>query len=120
MKAEQSIAIMKALADQSRIAIVNSLLEQPQYVEEIARRHALATSTVSFHLRKLEQAGLVTSRKEQYYAVFQANDQIFATTLREIVSVPPAGKELQDERMEEYRQKVLESFFRNGRLEKLP
>jgi hypothetical protein len=120
MKAEQSIAIMKALADRSRIAIANSLLEQPQYVEEIARRHALAPSTVSFHLRKLEQAGLVTSRKEQYYAVFTANDEMFATTLREIVSVPPDGKELQDERMEEYRRKVLESFFRNGRLEKLP
>ena len=36
MEAEQSIAILKALADQSRLAIVNSLLERSQYVEEIA------------------------------------------------------------------------------------
>jgi DNA-binding transcriptional regulator YhcF (GntR family) len=120
MKAEQSIAIMKALADRSRIAIANSLLEQPQYVEEIARRHALAPSTVSFHLRKLERAGLVTSRKEQYYTVFRANDEMFSATLRDIVSSPTAGKELQDERMGEYRRKVVESFFRDGRLEKLP
>ena len=120
MKTEQSIAIMKALGDQSRLAIVNSLLERSQYVEEIAKRHALAPSTVSFHLRKLEQAGLVSSRKEQYYMVFQANNAIFDTTLREIVSAPPVGKELQDGRMEEYRRKVLETFFRHGRLEKLP
>ncbi len=66
MKAEQSLAIMKALADESRLAIVNSLLEHSQYVEEIAKRHDLAPSTVSFHLKKLEQAGLVKSRKEQY------------------------------------------------------
>jgi DNA-binding transcriptional regulator YhcF (GntR family) len=111
---------MKALADQSRLAIVNSLLESSQYVEEIAKRHDLAPSTVSFHLRKLEQAGLVSSRKEQYYVVFRANDEIFNTTLREIVSVHPVGKELQDGRMEEYRRKVLEAFFRHGRLEKLP
>jgi DNA-binding transcriptional regulator YhcF (GntR family) len=120
MKTEQSIAIMKALADKSRLAIINSLLEHPQYVEEIAQRHALATSTVSFHLRKLEQAGLVSSRKEQYYVVFQANAAIFDTTLRELVSAPPAGKELQDERMDDYRRKVLEVFFRHGILEKLP
>ena len=120
MKTEQSIAIMKALADQSRLAIINSLLERAQYAEEIARRHALAPSTVSFHLRKLEQAGLVSSRKEQYYVIIRANDAIFDTTLREIVSAPPAGRELQDRRMEEYRRKVLETFFRHGVLEKLP
>jgi DNA-binding transcriptional regulator YhcF (GntR family) len=120
MKTDQSIAIMKALGDRSRLAIVNSLLERSQYVEEIASRHGLAPSTVSFHLRKLEQSGLVSSRKEQYYVVFRANDEIFDTTLREIVSVHPVGKELQDERMEQYRHKVLASFFRHGRLEKLP
>ena len=120
MKTEQSIAIMKALADQSRLAIVNSLLGGAQYVEEIARRHALAPSTVSFHLKKLEQAGLVSSRKEQYYVVMRVNDTIFDTTLREIVSAPPVGRELQDGRMEEYRRKVLETFFRHDRLEKLP
>ncbi len=120
MKTEQSIAIMKALSDQSRLAIINSLLERSQYVEEIAKRHGLAASTVSFHLRKLEQAGLVSSRKEQYYVVIQANDAIFDTTLREIVSAPTAGRELQDGRMEEYRHKVLETFFRHGTLEKLP
>ncbi len=120
MDTEQSISIMKALADKSRLAIINSLLEQSQYVEEIAKRHALATSTVSFHLRKLEKAGLVISHKEQYYVVFQANRSIFDTTLREIVSAPTAEKELQDLRMDEYRRKVLEVFFRHGTLVKLP
>lgn len=120
MKAEQSIVIMKALADESRLAIINSLLEQSQYVEEIAKRHALAPSTVSFHLKKLEQAGLVSSRKEQYYVVVAVNEPLFDTTLREIVSATPAGKELQAERMDEHRRKVIETFFRHGTLEKLP
>lgn len=120
MKAEQSIAIMKALADESRLSIVRSLLEQSQYVEEIAKRHALAPSTVSFHLKKLEQAGLVSSRKEQYYVVVQANEPLFETTLKEIVSASPASKDAQNERINDYRRKVLESFFRHGQLEKLP
>lgn len=120
METDQSIAILKALADQSRLAIVNSLLEHSQYVEELAKRHDLAPSTVSFHLRKLEKAGLVQSRKEQYYVVFRANAEIFDTTLRELVAAQPVAKELQVGRMDEYRRKVLEAFFRQGRLEKLP
>lgn len=120
MKADQSLAIMKALADESRLAIVKSLLEQSQYVEEIAKRHALAPSTVSFHLKKLEQAGLISSKKEQYYVVIRTNEPLFDTTLREIVSATPVRKELQDERMDVYRRKVLETFFRHDRLEKLP
>lgn len=120
MEPEKSIAITKALADQSRLAMINSLLERSQYVEELAKRHGLAPSTVSFHLRKLEQAGLVTSRKEQYYVVVSANTHLLDTTLREIIAANPAGKELQEVRMDEYRRKVLETFFRDGRLEKLP
>jgi len=121
MNTQQSLAIMKALADESRLAIVNSLLERSQYVEEIASRHALAPSTISFHLKKLEQAGLVSSRKEQYYVVVNANEPLFDTTLRQLVTAAaPAEKVLQDERFAAYRTKVLESFFRHGRLEKLP
>lgn len=120
MKNEQSLAIMKALGDQSRLAIVKSLLDQPQYVEEIAQRHNLAPSTVSFHLRKLEHAGLVSSRKEQYYVVFAPNEQLFDATLRQIVLAHPVGTAVQDDRMAAYRDKVVATFFRSGRLEKLP
>jgi DNA-binding HxlR family transcriptional regulator len=120
MQIEESIAIMKALGDKSRLSIMQSLLGRPQYAEEIAKRHGLAASTVSFHLRKLEQAGLITSRKEQYYVVVQANQPLLETTLRELVAAPFAGKELQDERMDQHRRKVLESFFKHGMLEKLP
>lgn len=121
MNADQSISIMKALADKSRLAIVNSLLEQPQYVEEIARRHALAPSTVSFHLKKLEKAGVISSRKEQYYVVVEVNDEILERTLREIVtSSASTSRDLQDQRMQSFHRKVLASFFKEGVLEKLP
>ena len=120
MKPEQNLAIMKALADKSRLAMVNSLLERSQYAEELAKRHSLAASTVSFHLRKLEQAGLVRCRKEQYYLVIEANQAILNTTLRQIVAASPPSQELQDQRITDYHRKVLDSFFHNGRLEKLP
>ncbi|QEM68825.1 metalloregulator ArsR/SmtB family transcription factor [Geobacter sp. FeAm09] len=120
MNVTQSLAIMKALADESRLAIVSSLLEQPQYAEEIAKRHALAPSTVSFHLKKLEQAGLIDSRKEQYYVVVTANVPLLGTTLKELVAACATGKALQDERFDAHRIKVIATFFPHGTLERLP
>lgn len=120
MDAAQSLAIMKALADQSRLAIVSSLLDRPHYAEDLAKRHALAPSTISFHLKKLEQAGLISSRREQYYVVVQANEPLFATTLKELVSICATGKALQDERSGAHRAKVITTFFPHGVLEKMP
>lgn len=111
---------MKSLADTSRLQVLNAVLQKPQYVEELAHRINLAVSTVSFHLKKLENAGLVYKKKEQYYIVYHANSEIFNLSLREIVSFENIEKFVQDERIEKYRQKVLKAFMKNKRLIKLP
>ena len=82
MKLQESLMIFKALSDSSRLLIVSSLLQKPQYVEELAQRLNLADSTVSFHLKKLETAQLVYKEKQQYYVIFHLNEQIFDSTLR--------------------------------------
>ena len=120
MDTEQSLAIIKALADASRLAIVGSLVERPHYVEEIAQRHALAPSTVSFHLKKLEKAGIVRSRKEQYYVVVEANETLLGITLKDLVHVSAVQKNEGEQRVDVYRHKVLNTFFRQGMLERLP
>ena len=120
MEISDSISIMKALADSSRLLIVNSLMEKPQYVEELAQRLNLAVSTVSFHLKKLEAANLVFKRKEQYYVVYYLNDRIFYTTLKDITSFKNEYKVVQNERIAAYKAKVLKTFFSKGKLIKLP
>jgi hypothetical protein len=116
----KNIEIMKSLADASRLQVLNSLIDKPQYVEELAQRMNLAVSTVSFHLKKLEKAGLVYKTKEQYYIIYHIREDIFNKTLRELTCFENLDKFIQDERMEKYRQKVLKTFFVNGRLIKLP
>ena len=119
METTDSLKIMKALADSSRLMLVQTL-QQPQYVEELAQRCNLAASTVCFHLGKLEKAGLVRKRKEQYYAVYSLNDDIFAKSLRELTSFPNPEQRAQDERVARYRGKVLKAFTKNGRVARLP
>jgi hypothetical protein len=119
MEIAECVQVMKALADGSRLLLVQAL-QQPQCVEELAQRCNLAASTVCFHLGKLEKAGLVRKRKEQYYAVYSLNDAIFDKSLRELASFRNAEQHIQEERLQRYRGKVLKAFMKNGRAIRLP
>jgi hypothetical protein len=116
----KSIEIIKSLADTSRLRVLKCLMDKSQYVEEIAQRMNLAVSTVSFHLKKLEKAGLINKVKEQYYFVYHINEDVFNLTLRELTDFENFEKFIQDERIEKYRQKVLKTFIKENRLTKLP
>jgi predicted transcriptional regulator len=120
MEISKSIGIMKSLADTSRLRVLNALMDKSQYVEELAHRLNLAASTVSFHLKKLEAAGLVNQKKEQYYIIYSINESLFNLTLKEILESEDIEKYMQTERIEQYRQKVLKTFYKKGRLMQLP
>lgn len=120
MNVVESIQIMKALADGSRLMIVNSLMEKPQCVEELAERFNLAASTVSFHLKKLENAHLLQKEKKQYYVFFSLNPRIFESTLGQLISFENIEKFVQEERIQKYKEKVIRTFFEKGTLQRLP
>jgi len=116
----ESINIMKALADSSRLMILNSLFEKAQYVEELSERLNLSASTISFHLKKLEKARLVVKEKKQYYSEFHVNKEIFDSPLKELTTFKNMEKYVQDERVKKYKDKVITTFFENGRLKQMP
>lgn len=120
MEISKSIEIMKSLADTSRLRVLNALMTKPRYVEELAVSLNLAASTVSFHLKKLEKAGLIHKTKDQYYIVYGVNDKLLNLSLRELTSFEDIERFAQDERHEKYKRKVLKAFFRNDKLTKLP
>ncbi|MCA9880183.1 MAG: winged helix-turn-helix transcriptional regulator [Thermomicrobiales bacterium] len=62
----------RALADPTRLRIVDLLLEGDLYAQEIVARLGVAQSAASRHLSQLERAGIVTvaaRRGSKYYAV---------------------------------------------------
>ncbi len=120
MKFSESISIIKALADSSRLRVLDALVEKPHYVEELSERLHLAVSTVSFHLKKLEQANLVSKVKEQYYVMFYANRNALSLTLHDLISVDDLEKSVQEERIQEYKAKVIRTFFEDGKLTRIP
>jgi ArsR family transcriptional regulator len=58
------IRLMKALSDPNRVKILKMLQQRVMCVCELRAALNLAQPTVSSHLRLLEEAGLVRSRKE--------------------------------------------------------
>jgi ArsR family transcriptional regulator len=62
------LKVMKALSDPSRIKIVKMLQHKTLCVCEIQAALALSQSTVSSHLRILEDAGLVSFEKDGLWA----------------------------------------------------
>ncbi|MGZ3670719.1 MAG: ArsR family transcriptional regulator [Bdellovibrionota bacterium] len=59
---DERIAILKSLADATRLHLVNALLEKPHCVEDLAERLRRSPSTISFHLRLLEEARELANR----------------------------------------------------------
>ena len=120
MTEQQAIALFKCLADKSRIQILKSLMEEEMYVERLAERIGVTAATISFHLKKLEDVGAVKSRKDQYYTMYSINPEVFNVAILDILKEESEEKELQKERDELYRKKVIDSFFEYGKLKSIP
>ena len=75
---------------------------------------------MSFHLKKLADAGAVTSYKSHYYMMYSLNKDVFETSMLEIIREKSDEAEIQAQRDAEYRKKVIDAFFEYGKLKSIP
>lgn len=116
-KNDQALNLFKALGDKTRLAIVRILWQSDSYVELIASKLSLSAGTVSFHLRKLENAGLVTCHRSQFYVIYSLNRGQLEARIADFIDVPLT---LSTDGDKKYREQVLSAFFEYGRLTRLP
>ena len=115
-----ALMIFKVLADDTRLRILQALREKDLYVELLAERLNLTPPTISFHLKKLQDAGLVDARREQYYTVYSLRQDVFDLRLDELLFSSEDSKAAEDLREEQYRRKVLKSCMPDGVCKALP
>ena len=120
MTEEQVLQLFKCLADRSRLRILQSLLQEDMYAERLAQRLGVTPATVSFHMKKLEENGLVTSRADQYYTMYTLRREGLTHSVLELIGSACDGRSEQERRDEAYRKKVIETFFEYGRLRAIP
>lgn len=116
----EALPLFKLLADDTRLRILQALSEKETYTELLAERLQLTPATVSFHMKKLQAAGLIDARREQYYTVYSLRAPVFSATLSSLIFQP--GKDAAGEEMREemYRRKILKSFMPDGYCRVMP
>lgn len=76
MKSEEVIQALGALAQESRLAVFRLLVKRgpPGYTpSELAERIDIPAPTLSFHLKELQRARLLTVRREGRFLHYSAN-----------------------------------------------
>ena len=117
---EELVSFFKALADANRLRIVGLLAQQPYSVEQLAAILDLRPSTVSHHLSKLADVGLVSAKAESYYNVYQLEEEKLQQT-RLMFSQQDLASVVEDVDLNAYDRKVVEDYsLPDGKLKTIP
>ena len=118
---EELLTFFKALADSNRLKIVGLLAEKSYSVEELAELLQLKPSTISHHLSRLSEAGLVQSHSESYYNVYQLDQSVLEEKARRMFSQGKLSSVAAEVDADAYDKKVVKDYTRrDGSLKTLP
>lgn len=113
---KEKLELLKILADETRLEILNILMKEDSYVEKIACELSLTPATICYHLKKMESAGVVNCSRSQFYIIYSLNRDIFDKPLYELIK---KDTEVVDKE-EKYKKEVLSNFFKYGKLTQIP
>lgn len=113
---KEKLQLLKLLADETRLEILNILLREDSYVEKLACELSLTPATICYHLKKMESAGIVNCSRTQFYMIYSVNREIFDKPLYALIKkdTPTIDTE------EKYKKEVLSHFFKYGKLTQIP
>ena len=118
---EELLSFYKALADANRLKIVGLLAGRSYSVEELAALLDLRPSTVSHHLAKLAEAGLVTAQAESYYNVYRLEEHALEERARRLLSREDFTTAVAELDLDGYDRKVIADYTRrDGSLKTIP
>ncbi len=76
----ESVARFAALADPTRLAILQTLSGQPRCVCDVNEAVPVAANVLSYHLKVLREAGLVTATRRGRWVDYALDDAALAAT----------------------------------------
>jgi len=118
---EELLAFFKALGDEKRLKIVGLLAQKSLCVEELAAIRDLSPATVSHHLRKLVEAGLVAASAEGYYNVYSLRAEALREMSKRLLTTETFQDTARTLDLGSYDRKVLRDYLsEDGHLKKIP
>jgi predicted transcriptional regulator len=118
---EHLVRFFKVLGEPNRLKIVGVLAKRPHTVEELATLLGVGPSTVSHHLSRLADAGLVSARAEGYYSIYSLETEVLTTMAKTLLREAEGPPRVEDEDAPAFDRKVLATFTApDGRITAFP
>jgi len=117
----EMLEFLKTLADINRIRIIALLSERACSVEELAALLSIKPPTVSHHLAKLLQLGLVSAKADGYYTMYRLDKRALESRSRSLFSEENLAASIVGVDANAYDHKVIHDYSRkDGRLKTIP
>jgi hypothetical protein len=114
------LAFFKALADESRLRIVGILASGERSVDELAALLELRAPTVSHHLARLRDLGVVSMRAEGNLHLYRLEADRLRGLSRHVLALDQMVARADNVDAAAWQRKVLRDFFDGERLKEIP
>lgn len=115
------IRFFKALADSNRLKIIGLLARESLSVEQLAAILHLSPSTISHHLSKLAEAGLVSASARSYYNIYRLEQKNLENLAQHLLKSDTLQSIASGVDMDAYDRKVISDYLMpDGRLKTIP
>jgi biotin operon repressor len=120
-QSDELLNFFKALSDANRLKIVGLLAQQSYSVEELAAMLELRPPTVSHHLSKLSEVGLVSARAVSYYNLYKLETGALQAMARRLLATETLPEVAAGVDLDAYDRQVLGNYATpDGRLKQIP
>jgi len=120
MQLENVLAFFKVLSDESRLKIVGILASKERSVDELAGLLDLRAPTVSHHLARLKEAGLVSMRSEGTTHLYSLNAKELRSLSKQVLAMDTIVTIADEVTTDSWERKILTDFFDGHRLKEIP
>jgi predicted transcriptional regulator len=114
------LPFFKALADASRLRLLGILAGRECSVEELASLLHVKPPTVSHHLSKLKELGLVRMRQDGTTHLYSLDEEALRALSRDVLTPEKMVSLADDVEGDAWERKVLRDFFEGERLKEIP
>ncbi len=117
----QLVRFFKTLGEPNRLKMVGLLAQRAYSVEQLGTALGLGVSTVSHHLGRLTEAGLVTSRSESYYNLYSLKTEVLGEMAKALLAQAEPARPAGEQELSAFDRKVLATFTTtDGRIKGFP
>lgn len=117
---ERAVAYLKVLAHETRLRLLGLLAGRERSVGELAEILRLKEPTISHHLARLSEAGLVGMRAEGTVHLYRLNAEALRELSRDLFTPERVAGFAPERQVESWERKVLRTYVVESGLTKIP